>query len=168
MPNKNKATHEGHCQLCGHLQKLPCGTLARHGYQVRWNCFVGICPGSLGRPYETSKDLIEAAIVQTDNQIRNLQAEIAKTLANQGPEVLVRDFNQKGKPWVKKTLKLDGGTGTPQQMRYGVRSDEALVRYHNEAYARHLGDRVSQLQLYRAWLEARESSWVPAELKPVQ
>ena len=40
-----KATHDGECQLCGRMQKLPDGRLAKHGYTTRWGFFQGVCPG---------------------------------------------------------------------------------------------------------------------------
>lgn len=55
-----KATHQGSCQLCGRLQRLPNGRLAKHGYTVEFNFFNGVCPGSHNLPYEQSCDLLPA------------------------------------------------------------------------------------------------------------
>lgn len=64
--NKNKATHDGTCQICGHFQKLPNGLLAKHGYTKQWGFFSGTCTGSDGKPFEQSTDLIEAAIARAE------------------------------------------------------------------------------------------------------
>jgi len=55
---RQKSTHSGACQLCGHTQKLPGERLSLHGYSVKWNCFTGTCPGSRELPYELSCDLL--------------------------------------------------------------------------------------------------------------
>lgn len=57
-----RATHSGTCQLCGRLQKLPNGLMAKHGYTVQWGFFEGTCPGSDAQPFELSKDLIAERI----------------------------------------------------------------------------------------------------------
>src|SRR5215471_7908862 len=76
------ATHYGECQLCGHEQKLPGGgLLSLHGYSVRWNSFMGTCPGSRELPYEQSCGLLEGEIKAQRAHISHLQnwaKEIAK------------------------------------------------------------------------------------------
>jgi hypothetical protein len=52
------ATHRGHCQLCGSLQKLPKGRLSLHGYTVAHGYFSGTCRGAKGLPFEQSINLI--------------------------------------------------------------------------------------------------------------
>lgn len=59
---RTKATHNGTCQVCGCLQKLPDGVLSIHGYTVKWGFFSGICQGSGHLPFEQDKSLIEGAI----------------------------------------------------------------------------------------------------------
>lgn len=56
MPKK--AEYDGTCQCCGAIQKLPGGLLAQHGYQVVWQSFRGVCPGSRHLPLEVSCDLL--------------------------------------------------------------------------------------------------------------
>lgn len=51
-----KSTHTGECQICGRVQKLPSGRLAKHGYTVEWSQFNGVCVGSDHLPFEQSKD----------------------------------------------------------------------------------------------------------------
>lgn len=50
-----KATHYGTCSFCGSLQKLPNGKLSKHGYDVRFGFFNGVCRGSGLSPFETTK-----------------------------------------------------------------------------------------------------------------
>lgn len=56
------ATHYGTCQLCGSLQKAPGGYLAKHGYDVQYGFFNGVCRGSHELPYEESCDLLVAVL----------------------------------------------------------------------------------------------------------
>src|SRR5262245_4567782 len=68
------ATHYGECQLCGHEQKLPGGGfLSLHGYSVKWNSFMGTCPGSRHLPYEQSCDLLDMEIKAQHAHISDLQ-----------------------------------------------------------------------------------------------
>jgi hypothetical protein len=58
---KQKATHYGHCQVCGSRQKLPNGRLAKHGYTLEYGFFNGTCFGSNELPYELSCELVKEA-----------------------------------------------------------------------------------------------------------
>jgi hypothetical protein len=64
---KQKATHNGTCQWCGARQAVDpvTGTLAKHGYTVRWGFFSGVCRGSDHQPFEKSSDLIARSITET-------------------------------------------------------------------------------------------------------
>lgn len=83
MMNSNRATHHGTCQLCGHFQLLPGGRLSTHGYAVLWSQFVGTCPGSKGLPFQTSTDLIEAAIADHLGAASRLRSIAADLRANE-------------------------------------------------------------------------------------
>lgn len=69
-----KATHRGECQLCGRVQMLPSGMLAKHGYTKTWGWFQGTCPGSGHLPYELSTDRIASAVSAVEGQIDALRA----------------------------------------------------------------------------------------------
>lgn len=77
----NKATHQGHCQLCGHFQKLPGNVLSKHGYTKRWGFFSGVCGGAGYRPFEKSTDRIQIAIDNVKRQIADQQEFKAKVEA---------------------------------------------------------------------------------------
>lgn len=66
-----KATHRGSCQLCGAVHKINAqtGCIAKHGYNVKYESFVGTCPGSDALPYEKSRDALPAAIDITKTSI---------------------------------------------------------------------------------------------------
>lgn len=81
----SKSTHRGHCQLCGHFQKLPGGRLAQHGYTVEWGFFEGVCPGTGGLPYEVSTDLIEASIANAEQAALHADTAAATLLADAAP-----------------------------------------------------------------------------------
>lgn len=72
------ATHQGTCQLCGRLQMLPNGgLLAKHGYDVQWGFFNGVCPGADHKPYELSKDLIESYLPTARKRLVEMRKEPA-------------------------------------------------------------------------------------------
>jgi hypothetical protein len=68
--------YTGHCQGCGRKQMLPGGLLAKHGYTVQWQMFVGVCPGSGHEPYEVSCEFVKQCIVDTEKRIRQFEAQI--------------------------------------------------------------------------------------------
>lgn len=73
---KSKATHSGHCQCCGSLQKLPNGTLSLHGYQVAgFGFFNGVCRGARELPIEVSCDLIKHFIAIAKEQLADVEAQ---------------------------------------------------------------------------------------------
>ena len=57
------ATHQGECQGCGRVQKLPGGSLSLHGYTVDWGFFNGTCGGAKHLPHELSCDYCKACII---------------------------------------------------------------------------------------------------------
>lgn len=67
MSNR-KATHQGECQVCGSVQKLPEGVLSKHGYNVRFGFFEGTCWGAEHKPFEQDISLIESAIARATAQ----------------------------------------------------------------------------------------------------
>jgi len=71
-----KATHQGTCQCCGRMQKLPNGKLSKHGYTVDHGWFQGVCLGAGELPFEQSTDLIQSLIEATENHITETQKKI--------------------------------------------------------------------------------------------
>lgn len=78
--SKIKATHQGHCQCCGSLQKLPGGILSLHGYTVEHGWFSGVCQGAGHQPFEVSCDLVEKFIESAKAHLAYLEATKAKWL----------------------------------------------------------------------------------------
>lgn len=74
-----KATHIGHCQVCGSRQKLPNGLLAKHGYTVDYGFFNGVCFGAGHLPFEQSKDLVVQDIARCVAMIET-QREVIKAI----------------------------------------------------------------------------------------
>ena len=68
-----KATQIGTCQICGSVQKLPNGRLAKHGYTVEYGWgFNGVCNGSEKLPFEISKEYAESAWSSSKTSLENL------------------------------------------------------------------------------------------------
>lgn len=68
----NKATHSGHCQACGRLQKLPNGKLSKHGYTVEHGFFSGVCRGTNYLPFEQSCDQVRRYIGEAKSEVEFL------------------------------------------------------------------------------------------------
>lgn len=104
--NSTAATHKGTCQVCGSLQKLPKGTLAKHGYTVDWGFFNGVCTGSHHLPFELSCDMIQGSIDRAKTMLAATQNEITD-LAVPAPDT------DKATVWMqryrKATFSIKGG-----------------------------------------------------------
>ena len=101
-----KATHRGHCQICGAQQKLPGGRLAKHGYSVEWNSFQGVCSGAGYLPFEQDISLIEAAIKHALERGAMLRDEAAKRAVMTDQNDVFDDVY--GLPNVRGKLRLPG------------------------------------------------------------
>jgi hypothetical protein len=120
-----KATHDGNCQICGRLQRLPGGLLAAHGYTVEWGFFSGTCPGSHATPFQVSTHLIEAAIACQETAIDSLKADAAALRNPANPDNVAGrawhrsyDGNSKrGYFWEKGTVR-GGGFSTPDYQNH--------------------------------------------------
>lgn len=192
----NKATHSGHCQACGRLQKLPNGRLSKHGYTVTHGFFSGTCPGSDRLPFEVSCDYVAETIARATSAIEVLEAEKAETLANtDATNVMDRvyfpshRFGVKGSTrWVPVTLiATEKNYGTEDQPRVywtfetehdGKRerenfgysqtwTPETALAEMNRRYAVKLAGDILRLDSYVAWQRQRVAEWAPAPLLPV-
>lgn len=68
-----KATHSGHCQACGSLQKLPNDRLSKHGYTVTHGYFSGVCRGAGHEPFEVSCDLVKRFVEEARAQLISVE-----------------------------------------------------------------------------------------------
>lgn len=179
------ATHKGHCQICGHFQKLPGGTLAKHGYTTRWGFFEGTCRGAHNLPFEQSIDLIEDAIAGAIRTADHLAATAATLRAESAPATAWVHEYRKATHGTKShyawrelpisELDLTGlGTythtnGSKAQLAvYGTHGDPAAtVRVLNERRAAYLTREAMQYREYAAWQTERIAGWQPSALTPV-
>ena len=72
--SSTKATHKGTCQVCGRLQKLPAGSLSKHGYTVEWGYFSGVCPGAHELPLEQDRSVLDRIMVELEAEADCLEA----------------------------------------------------------------------------------------------
>lgn len=139
-----KATNYGTCQICNSLQKAPGGRLAKHGYDVAYGFFNGVCRGSLELPYEVSCDLLVTILAAIKVSITNY-VEAAK------PERTTPSRNDRGyNNW---TCKKD-----PQWI-----ADERALANWKAGIEQH-----SANQRFVPFAEARIAAWAPAALIPVE
>lgn len=178
------AIHDGECQLCGHVQKLPGERLAKHGYTKRWGFFSGQCPGSHREPYEISCALIEARIPEIERQLAQTIEASREVRADREIvrfEQRVRNHNRGTFSYVERsasvahcsfasgeflapvgeeTVRIDS-----YQLGY-ARDVEAAVAYLNGRAADRLDRTVAQLAQYLAWCRERVGSWKLKPLRP--
>lgn len=188
----SKATHDGSCQICGSVQRLPSGKLAKHGYTTQWGFFSGVCPGSGSLPFEQSKGLIDAAIARAQADAAKLTAEAIEwrngkqlddNKAWRSVWIPATGMQRGGYQWghvvVKATPFTSEVTGetrlTFSFQKEGDKREQPLYMHSgtldqtrtdlNKGYAAHLDKRAAELQDYAKWQQARIANWAPAELR---
>lgn len=181
-----KATHQGSCQRCGRIQKLPSDRLSLHGYTKQWGFFNGTCPGSRALPYELDCSLCRAAVAWADAEIVRLQTkavEVRQPVTE--PKGRVRDYSRRYITWeditvlstthtyeTGRTFKLyhyiDSQGRQHRLDFYNNRPSDELEAANrlNESYAKAVYDaQIAQLQQYRSWQQERVTNW---KLQPLQ
>ena len=75
---KTTHTHKGHCQVCGNLHAVDNSHngLAKHGYDVSWGFFNGVCSGADNLPIQLDKTLADRTIKSLDKAIAGFQNSI--------------------------------------------------------------------------------------------
>jgi hypothetical protein len=139
-----KATHYGTCQICNSLQKAPGGFLAKHGYDVQYGFFNGICRGSHELPYEVSNELLVAVLA-------NIKVSIASYVEEPAP---------------KRTTpgKFTSGYGRAK----AERSAQWVADERAEAAWKAKGEQYWANIRFVPFAEARIAAWAPAALIPVE
>lgn len=185
-----KATHKGHCQVCGCKQKLPGGLLAKHGYQVAgWGFFNGTCYGSDNLPFERDISMIEGAIRSAEGQKATL-IQLAVTARATTDSVWVHEY--KPATWENRHSSYEWrllplaettrpfssriawtGRNGKQQItdtyaEYGT--DQTPVSYCNERRAKDYDSTIKEVERYIKWQNERIVNWQPhdPELIPVK
>lgn len=185
------ATHKGHCQICGNLQKLPSGKLAKHGYTTRWGFFSGTCNGAGFLPFEQSTDRIEAAIAAARNRALGLRGQAiavedttsAVWVLERKPATWERGNRHGAQAWrlipVEELTYAHNADGecievagyvnsfTGRKERLDCHYGETVVSASNKRYAQTLRSEAAQFEEYVAWQTERIAGWAPAELLPL-
>lgn len=75
---KTTHTHKGHCQVCGNLHAVDNSHngLAKHGYDVSWGFFNGVCGGAENLPIQLDRTLADRTISSLDKEIVRLQKSL--------------------------------------------------------------------------------------------
>jgi len=175
-----KATHKGHCQVCGAQQKLPSGVLSQHGYTVDWGFFSGVCGGAKHLPYEQSCDLVKESIGWAEDALAKTVKEAAEVRALDDSHVWVEERTRVQWGSTKKQLRLVEVT----KVEYGcvfwmgaddkerkhdtyTRGDQTEPQYVNELHAKSLDRKVAGLEQYIVEQQARVDAWKLAPLEAV-
>lgn len=186
------ATHSGHCQACGRLQKMPAGLMSLHGYKVTHGFFSGTCAGSRALPFEQSCALIEKFIASAQSHLASIEA-FQQALRQPATEPKAWTANYEGASYGRNThrwIEVDiivtardkyqdytyvangtnGKTNVTHKMTdyaYGRDGVLAFATKCNGAYATYLEKEARSLRAYIAWQTERVATWQPAPLLPV-
>lgn len=192
------STHRGTCQACGAAQRLPAGTLAKHGYTVKWGFFSGVCQGAGWRPYEQAHDLIERCIETAEGRKTYEQGFLAGLVdMPTEPKAWKKLYRTDTTPWryewalvdlVAVPVEIPGDNGrvmylpefaNPHKKNLRERIHEsigadpaagllALAHKLNAVYAHEVKLRINQIDHYIAWQRRRIADWKPADLLPLE
>jgi hypothetical protein len=172
------ATHQGHCQLCGRLQLLPGGKMAKHGYTVEcrgsggW--FSGVCPGSNNLPFEQSIALIETHIKATldhAESMRRMQATLRQPATE--TEAYVHHYfrdRQRGTGeyrWVKVAIQIEPRIHASQYNQAFYELTDA-TRYGQANVGRHpirVSEPCKDALAVASYLNARRADSYDGEIK---
>lgn len=186
-----RATHDGNCQLCSSRQKLPGGVMAKHGYNVHFHYFQGVCQGSGHLPYERSCDLIKERIPGVKQMIVDL-AKRAYDTERQTDNVWVheyiraaeyggRNYYQWRELHVSEMVELGfwskwkGVDGHIKDTHtYGLPNDQTedvtlrAIKYLNHRRAAAYLAAKREMEQYLNWLLEREAKWILTPLSPTK
>jgi hypothetical protein len=192
-----QATHKGECQMCGRVQKLPGGKLAKHGYTTRWGFFSGVCTGAHHAPYEQSCEMLKERlplVIEAANGQRELAAKarattdaawVVEAFKPRDPRSYVVDYLARLVPVAELTHSeryrrgvlsythskpeaLPNGKKAEHEFAYGEGLTMAdAVAVLNERRARDHEAQAKRLEDYAAWCSNRITSWKLRELAPV-
>jgi hypothetical protein len=73
-----EATHNGTCQACGRQHAFYNGSVAKHGYTVKYGFFNGVCWGAEQEPAEHSVDLTRSTIERLTKEANKLFDDAAQ------------------------------------------------------------------------------------------
>lgn len=183
-----RATHQGECQVCGRVQKLPDDRLAKHGYKVTIVGFQGVCIGSGELPLEVSCNMIERAIESAQAGIEHMRAEIAHLLQPATEphcwyhEYIPSTWERKGGyRWREIDIFVLPDTHgfyftnhkeKPERLNYsGMYLCETaldVASMLNKSRAEALQREITKSEEYIAWQRGRVAAWKPRELTPIK
>jgi len=167
------ATHKGTCQICGSVQKLPNGKIAKHGYSVKYSMFIGTCKGSGGLPLEVSNDLIIKSIAIANEMIQGLQANIQSLVS--GEKAAYIHIDGKNRQAIMADWSVENGDEGYQvkQSWVGYTMKPAHFRKvtnketNNESPIRFFEGQISELNSFIASQETKLAEWSQQELKSI-
>lgn len=184
-----RATHKGHCQVCGALQMLPSGVLAKHGYTVDWGFFNGTCYGSGHLPIEQDKTLVLEMIDRALGNVAALKNSARYWQEQDDPSNVQREYYFPPEGYARgrygflrtelhEVETVIEATPTRAEARFtniwfknhkgemerdrmaGVPSTlEAAALYYNGRYAAHLHSQAEQQLRYATWQQERADTW---------
>lgn len=173
-----KATHKGTCQACGSSQRLPNGKLSNHGYNVKWDMFVGVCQGSKELPFEQSKDLIETFISRAEASIIGLKNEITELENYKGLQGWHRAYHNGEYTWAQIDVVSDLTASDMfrdqnkklcyfSTYNYNGKTIGDIVKNMNKTRINFYLNKIREFEKYIEWQNQRIKDWKPQLLTEV-
>jgi len=188
-----KATHNGTCQCCGSIQKLPNGVLSKHGYTVDYGWFNGTCKGAGHKPFEESTDLIDNLIELAQQRIDELNSQVnllqestdatdvwKHSYASHRHPTRPSGYFWEKKAIIKKVRESDGyeyWSWDDGKDSYSVNNNlgpcesislEGIIKKENGKYVDKLQKETNQTKHYIIWQRERCVNWKPQPLLEIK
>lgn len=141
MPTNRNHTHTGNCQACGrgHAIDLVKGDIAKHGYTVDWNQFVGVCGGADRLPAQKDVSYTHTVIAFCLKNAQDLtEWADAVEAGTQDPrtcihwDATIEWTNKYGTKRIGKNIEINFALGTKDE-QHTARTNEVNEARHNAA-----------------------------------
>lgn len=90
----DKTQLRGHCQCCTREQAVVNGSMAHHGYNIKYGFFNGTCPGHLHAPMEKSRAYSDKVIAEYQGRITHFE-ELLQALKDGNHRPSLKEKNSK-------------------------------------------------------------------------
>jgi hypothetical protein len=187
--SNRKATHTGHCQICGREHKINVnnGRIANHGYSIELGFFMGSCFGSGGLPIEISSDLIKQGISENNDFINDSNKLIKQLTNSQNRTVYIGETFNRTHVYGKGQLSQVGDDFIitfPEYSNHnykyptGKKVDLLFEGLHgkdigiistslNQEYVNRIGRQIVAATDHGEFMQSRLDSWKPGKLTAI-
>lgn len=158
-----KATHQGTCQACGRIQKLPKGVLAKHGFERPWGSReTEGCYGTNELPFELSCEITKDALKSHEELIAARTEDLRKATEGTLTEIPAWIREYKGETRFVVITPENFTTKGFREAFHAYTWSEVLDRYKNR-----LEWDIEAIEKEVARLRSLIENWAPKDLLPL-